>query len=88
MKRFSMRINYFWDDEDDMWEFVIVVPNNVTIEEIKETLIKTHDFLDMEYETNLYGTTGRSPVTLLDYVCEEYGWEWEDFSFDIDMNFN
>ena len=88
MKRYSIRINFFWDDGDDMLEFVFVVPNNVTMEEIKETLIKTHNFLDREDETDLYGTSGRCPVTLIDYICKEYGWKWENFSFDIDMNFN
>ena len=88
MKKFNLRINFFWDDEDDMWKFKLTVPNNVKIEEVKEILFKTHEYLDMEDETDLYGTTGRSPVTLLNYICEKYGWSWEDFSFDIDLNFN
>ena len=88
MKKFNLRINFFWDDGDDMWEFSLTVPDNVSIEQIKETLIKTHDYLDMEDETDLYGTAGRSPETLLDYMCEKQGWSWEEFDFDIDLNFN
>lgn len=34
------------------------------------------------------GINGRNPVTLLDYICEKYGWSWSDFEFDIDLNFN
>lgn len=42
MKKYNVRINFFWDEWDDMREFVVEVPENVTIEEIKETLVKTH----------------------------------------------
>lgn len=88
MKKFNLRINFFWDDGDDMWEFSLTVPNNISTEEVKDALIKTHNYLDMEDETDIYGTTGRSPETLLDYMCEKQGWSWEKFDFDIDLNFN
>lgn len=26
-----------------------------------------------------------SPVELMDAVCDEYGWEWEDFNYDIEI---
>lgn len=122
-KTYTMRINFFWDDGDDVWEFRIIVPENVTEDEVKAALFKSHEILDnggvdendelygrcetckhygkgiycsdcsesSEYECNaedLYGTVGRTPVTLLDYTCEKYGWKWEDFEFDIDLNFN
>lgn len=88
MKKFNLRMNFFWDDGDDMRKFRLTVPDNIEIEEVKEILIKTHEYLDIEDETDLYGTTGRTPVTLLDYICKKYGWSWEDFSFDIDLNFD
>lgn len=28
-----------------------------------------------------------SPVELMDVVCDEYGWEWEDFNYDIEIEF-
>ena len=83
-----MRINFFWDDGDDIQEFALTVPDNVNVEEIEEVLFKTHNYLDREDETDLYGTTGRNPETLLDYVCENHEWSWEEFSFDVDLNFN
>lgn len=88
MKKYNLRIYFFWDDCDDVYEFSIDVPQNVTVSEIEEALIESHVYLDTEDETDLYGTTGRNPVTLLDYVCNKHGWHWEDFSFDIDLNFN
>ena len=81
-------INFFWDDGDDIWEFRIIVPENVSEIEVAETLKKEHEYLDMEDEEDIYGVNGRNPVTLLDYICEKYGWSWSDFEFDIDLNFN
>lgn len=88
MKKLTLRINFFWDDGEDMQEFTLKVPSNVTIDQVKDTLIKTHDHLDMNDDTNSYNTSGRNPVTLLDYVCRKHGWEWESLSFDIDLNLN
>ena len=87
-KTYTMRINFFWDDGDDMQEFTLTVPENITAAKIEEVLIREHTFLDMEDETDLYGKIGRSPVTLLDYISNKYGWKWEDFKYDIDLNFN
>lgn len=87
-KIYTMRISFFWDDGDDMWEFKLIVPEDITAAKIEEVLIKEHTFLDMEDETDLYGKVGRNPVTLLDYINEKYGWKWEDFEYDIDLNFN
>lgn len=88
MKKLNLRINFFWDDCDDIWEFVLTVPENVTELEVSEILIKEHNYLNMEDDEDLYGIQGRNPVTLLDYICEKYGWNWADFEFDIDLNFN
>lgn len=86
MTKYKLRINQLWNGEDDMWEFRIVVPNNVTVEEVQETLLKTHKFLDEEDTEGIYEHDGRSPVTLLDYIYEKYGWQWEDFGFDIEFS--
>ena len=29
-----------------------------------------------------------SPVELMDTVCDEYGWQWEDFYHDIELSFD
>lgn len=89
MNTYTMRLNFFWDDGDDIWEFKITVPENVTPLMVSEKLTETHNFLDMEDNEDIYGTQGRSPVTLLDYICDNNdGWSWSDFDFDIDLNFN
>ena len=88
MKTLNLRINFFWDDGDDIWEFKLTVPSNVSEIEVTDILKKEHEYLDMEDEEDIYGINGRDPITLLDYICEKYGWSWSDFEFNIDLNFN
>lgn len=38
MGKYNLRINFFYDDEDDIYEFGIEVPKNVTIDEVEEML--------------------------------------------------
>ncbi len=42
----------------------------------------------MEDSEDLYGTMGRTPTTLLNYLCNRNGWRWQELPFDIDMNFD
>ena len=28
-----------------------------------------------------------SPVELMDAICDEHGWQWEDFYYDIEIKF-
>lgn len=88
MKKLNLRINFFWDDGDDICEFVLTVPDNVTELEVSEILSKEHHHLCFEDDEDLYGIQGREPETLLDYTCEKYGWSWTDFKFDIDVGFD
>ena len=44
---------------------------------------------DEEDDEDVYGKTGRTPETLLNYICDKYyGWSWCDFQYDLDVNFN
>ena len=88
MKKYTVRLNFFWDDEDDMMEFTIIVPDNVNPMEIEDALDKEHHFLCFDDEEDRYGIEGSNPETLIGYVCEKYGWTWAEHKFDIDMNFN
>ena len=85
MKEIIIRINFLWDDEDDIWKFKLSVPESATIEEVTETIIREHNFLSGDDDTDVYGNLGRNPTTLLDYVCRKYNWEWFDMVYDIDI---
>lgn len=39
MKILNVRLNFFWDDEDDMQEFQLSVPDKVTIDHVEEVLV-------------------------------------------------
>ena len=90
MKKYKVRINFVWDYEyqNDTGEFIIVVPNDVTVEEIEKILSDSHNYLCDEDEDGWYDEAGREPETLLNYVCEKYGWKCEELEFDIDMEFD
>lgn len=88
MRKYNVRLNFFWDDEDDVLEVIINTPNNVSVDDVNEALLNSHTYLDEEDESDIYGKSGRNPETLLDYVCEKYGWNWQkiEVDFDIDLN--
>lgn len=72
MREYTIGINKFWNGEDDLWTFRIIVPCNITREKIVEAIV-------CEYKEQ----KKNSLVDLLDYVCEKYHWTWLDFDFDI-----
>jgi hypothetical protein len=88
MNTYITRLNFFWDDDDDIKEVKIYVPENISDLEVAEILLKEHKFLCKDDDEDFYGTQGKNPETLLDYVCEKYDWRWKEVSFDIDLNFD
>ena len=45
MNFYSIRLNFLNDDEDDIVEFKIVTPQNVTRDDVCKALIKSHEIL-------------------------------------------
>lgn len=88
MKNINLKLNFFWDDNIDTDEFTVTVPDNVSKDDVIDVLQKGHEYLCTEDETDTYGVCGRCPATLLNYVCEKNNWQWNNFEFDINLNFN
>lgn len=88
MKNINLKINFFQDDGIDINEFTVTVPDNISKDNIIDALQKEHEYLCMEDETDTYGIYDKCPVTLLNYVCEKNNWQWNNFEFDINLNFN
>ena len=86
MRTLNVRVNFFWDDGDDMEAFMLIVPDNIDDNDVFNILQKEHKYLSEEDEDDLYGIRGRNPHTLIEYICQKYGWKSNDFSFDIDVN--
>lgn len=85
-KKITVRLNFTWDDCDDIKGAMIYVPECVTEDDVTEEIVNAHNFLCNEDETDIYGIEGRTPGTLLNYVCEKNSWEWFDIEFDVDLN--
>lgn len=89
MSTYIMKLTYLWDGCNDICEIKITVPSNITPLMISEKLQQAHDFLDQEDEEDIYGTQGRCPETLLDYICERNeGWNWSHLQYDGDLIFD
>lgn len=80
----TVRINFTWDDGDDMQKFIITTRKGITDEDIKRELIDTHKLLDEEED--YYGINGRNPESLVSSVCETNGWSWCGMEYDVDIN--
>lgn len=89
MKDVNIKLNFMWDDCVDSDTFTVTVPENVDKNDIMQAMEKEHEYLCRDEDGNdTYGTCGRTPGTLLNYVCEKNGWQWKNFEFDIDVYFN
>ena len=81
-------LNFCWDDGNDIKKYNLSVPKILYESEVYEILQKEHKYLDKEDETGIYDKNGRSPETLMNHVCKKYGWVYESFEVDININFD
>lgn len=84
----NIKLNFLWDDGvPEVGQCLLNIPESISALEVAETLQKEHKFLCEEDDEDRYGFCGRTPDTLLDYVCEKNNWDYSRFSFDIDLDF-
>lgn len=84
MKKY-VKITFLWDDENDERLFTIIVPPNLTVDEVIDIIEDEHNYLCFEDDTDRYGNDGRNPETLLQHICEKYNWEYTPFICDIEI---
>ena len=77
MKTLNLRINFFWDDGDDIWEFKLTVPSNVSEIKVADILKKEHEYLDMEDQI---GSVSFQLSLLKDKVDEDMKKEWDEIN--------
>lgn len=56
----------------EIWKFTVIAED--TREYVMSVILEAQKEFDYE-----------SPVDLMDYVCDTFGWKWEDFSPDIEI---
>jgi len=86
MKKHVVKSTFLWDDGNDTGLYLLKTPADVTEPEIKASILVAHKFLCEEDKEDRYGTNGRCSETLLAYLCEKNGWNWEIFEPDIEMD--
>lgn len=68
MNRYTLIIQTGFGNEYDEWKFIVIAEDR---KEYVEEVIEQYKHM---YE---------SPVDLMDFICDTYGWKWEDFEPDI-----
>lgn len=73
MNRYTMEIKQKTGVcSSELWKFIVV--SGDTIEFVTSLILEAQKEFKFE-----------SPVELMHYVCDVYGWKWEDFEYDIEI---
>ncbi|HAU84615.1 MAG TPA: hypothetical protein DCW90_03630 [Lachnospiraceae bacterium] len=88
MIKVLIRLNFFYENEDEIDHFVLMVKNGTSFDDVEDELLKAHKYLCEDNDTDLYRRFGRTPLTLIEYVCKKNGWKYYDLEYDIDLNFD
>jgi len=84
-----LKLKFLWDDGEDILNCIMIVPYGTDEQTIMELLQTTHEYLCTKDQTDYYGTNGRTPEALLDYVCEHCvatgKWRWAALKPDIEL---
>lgn len=71
MNRYSLSIDWKLNEKYEM-----VVASEESKEYVTEVIKNYQKNNNVEFE---------SSVELMDEICDEYGWQWEDFYYDIEI---
>lgn len=88
MQEYLLKLTFCRDGRDEELDVVLYIPNHTRPDMAAEMIRRAHDYLCTKDTEDVYKIQGKSPITLLDYVCEYYGWTWKLFSFDIEVDLN
>ena len=71
MNRYTLFIQTNFGNEYDEWKFIVITDDN---RQYVEDVINEYKHM---YE---------SPVELMDYLCDTFGWKWEDYEPEFNIN--
>ena len=74
MNKYSLSIKWKFNEEFESWNMIIISDDSK--EHVTEVIKNYQKTNNVEFE---------SPVDLMDAICDEYGWQWEDFYYDIEI---
>ena len=55
MIKILVRLDFFYDGEDTIDQFILMVKSGTSFDDVEEELLKAHKYLCEEDETDLYG---------------------------------
>lgn len=76
MNRYSLGIEWNFGGKYDVWAMVVLSDDSK--EYVAEVIKNYQKNNNVKFD---------SPVELMDAICDEYGWQWEDFNHDIEIRF-
>lgn len=85
---YMVKLTFHEDEERQVKEFNLTVPASVELMRVVDVLSEEHEKLTAELPFGKYGEDGNSPITLLQFVCDKYGWEWSEMKYHIDLQFD
>lgn len=89
MKKLNVCLSFYDEDGVQIKICQMTVPKNIAKNDVEKALAETKEWLETSEEGDeLLSIAGRTPEVLLDCVCEKKNWSWEDFPFDLDMEFS
>ena len=71
MNRYTLFIQTNFGNEYDEWKFIVITDDS---RQYVEDVINEYKHM---YE---------SPVDLMDYLCDTFGWEWIDYESEFNIN--
>lgn len=71
MNRYTLFIQTNFGNEYDEWKFIVITDDSMQY---------------VEDVINKYKHMYESPVDLMDYLCDTFGWQWEDYELEFDID--
>lgn len=85
-KTYNIFITFIENDPTDNNLFQITVPSTVSKFDINRIIRTEHTILDEDPEQTIYGSGGRNPETLLDFICQKYNWSYKPLQKDLSIS--
>lgn len=76
MNKYSLCIEWQFNGQYENWEMLVISDDS---KEYVKNVIKN-------YQANNH-IKFASPIELMDAICGEYGWKWQDLEHDIHIKF-
>ena len=85
MNRYSLSIEWKFYGKYEVWKMIVVSDNSKEyVTEVIKNYQKDNKIKNYQKDNNV---EFESPVELMDAICYVYGWQWEDFNYDIEIEF-